>query len=75
MTVRSNPITTDPASASKLFTFIVQALEAETLSGNTANRVAQSAKSLVQKTGIDAEGLIRGMNLNEESMRSIQSYF
>ena len=54
---------------------IVQALEAETLQGNTANKVAQSAKALVQRTGIDADSILRNMNLSEESMRSIRSYF
>lgn len=72
---QSNPVTTEPNSAATLFKFIVQALEAETLQGNTATKVAQSAKALVQRTGIDAEGIIRSLNLSEESMRSIQSYF
>ena len=68
-------MTTDPNTATKLFMTIVQALEAETLQGNTANKVAQSAKALVQRTGIDADSILRSMNLSEESMRSIRSYF
>lgn len=72
---RSNPVTTDPNTATKLFMTIVQALEAETLQGNTANKVAQSAKALVQRTGIDADSILHNMNLSEESMRSIRSYF
>lgn len=44
-------------AAPKVLKAIAQALEAETLQGITAQRVAAAAKHLAQSTGINASGI------------------
>ena len=46
------------ASASQIFIYICQAIEAETLQGQTAQRAAASAKQLVRDAGINADDLL-----------------
>lgn len=53
-----------------MFGFIVQALDAGTLQGQTATRVAASAKQLVAATGLNAEQILAGVNPdNQEQVR------
>jgi hypothetical protein len=51
----------------------VQALEAETLQGQTANKVAASAKTLVAHTAINAEQILA--TLSPEGQQAVRSYF
>lgn len=52
---RQNPAVV--GAAHKVLKAIAQALEAETLQGVTAQRVAAAAKHLVHSTGINASGI------------------
>lgn len=61
------------AAASPVFLSIVEALEAETLQGVTAQRVVAAAKSLVQMAGIDANGVLA--SLSPETQQNVRSYF
>ncbi|KAL5337036.1 armadillo-type protein [Aspergillus crustosus] len=60
-------------NADKVFGYIVQALEAETLQGQTAARVANSAKALVQSTGLNADQILAGVNPDNQA--AVRSYF
>ncbi|EEQ87875.1 importin beta-3 subunit [Blastomyces dermatitidis ER-3] len=60
-------------NAAKAFTFIVQALEAETLQGGTAARVASSAKQLATATGINVEPIFA--NVNPKYQMAVRSFF
>ena len=59
--------------AAKVFTHVVQALEAETLQGKTANHVVASVKSLVQTTNLNMAQVVAG--LTPEQQQSAQAYF
>ena len=59
--------------ASKLFVFVAQALEAETLQGQTANRVVSSIKSLLTAASVDPMPLLQ--QFSQESQRTIMGYF
>ncbi|EAU36212.1 conserved hypothetical protein [Aspergillus terreus NIH2624] len=61
------------SNADKVFGYIVQALEAETLQGQTAARVATSAKQLVAATGLNAEQILAGVNPDNQA--AVRSYF
>ncbi|KAL2864635.1 nuclear import receptor PSE1 [Aspergillus lucknowensis] len=61
------------SNADKVFGYIVQALEAETLQGQTAGRVANSAKKLVQATGLNADQILAGVNPDNQA--AVRSYF
>ncbi|KAL4896488.1 armadillo-type protein [Aspergillus ambiguus] len=61
------------SNADKVFGHIVQALEAETLQGQTAARVASSAKQLVAATGVNAEQILAGVNPDNQA--AVRSYF
>lgn len=61
------------AASNNIFLSIALALEAETLQGATAQRVATAAKNLVQIAGIDANGILR--NLSPEAQQTIRGYF
>lgn len=56
-----------------LFKAIALALEAETLQGQTAQRVAQAAKSLATTTGIDANAALAGMST--EGQATVKAFF
>lgn len=60
-------------NADKIFGHIVQALEAETLQGQTAVRVASSAKQLVAATGLNADHILSGVNPDNQAV--VRSYF
>lgn len=61
------------AAASNVFIAITLALEAETLQGDTAQRVAAAAKLLVQLAGIDVGRIL--VTLSPEAQQTIRSYF
>ena len=61
------------AAADKVFLSIALALEAETIQGQTAQRVAAAAKQLVPMAGIDANGLLA--TLNPEAQQTVRAYF
>ena len=67
---RQNPAVI--AAASQCFVAIALALEAETLQGNTAQRVSMAAKQLVQTAGIDANQVLA--TLSPETQQSVRSY-
>ncbi|KAF9892724.1 hypothetical protein FE257_001126 [Aspergillus nanangensis] len=68
---QQNPVVV--SNAAKIFGHIVQALEAETLQGQTAARVARSAKQLVAATGINAEQILGGVNPDNQA--AVRGYF
>lgn len=57
----------------KAFTSVVQALEAETLQGATAQRVVHAAKELAKAVGINALRLIA--TLPPETQQNVRRYF
>ena len=57
----------------KAFISVIQALEAETLQGATAQRVVHAAKELAKAVGIDAPRLIA--SLPPETQQNVRSYF
>ena len=59
--------------ASKLFVFIAQALEAETLQGQTASRVATATKNLLTAANVDPMPLLQ--QFSPEAQRTIMGYF
>ncbi|RSL65738.1 hypothetical protein CEP53_003574 [Fusarium sp. AF-6] len=59
--------------AGKIFVFIAQALEAETLVGQTANRVAVATKALLTTAGVDPTRLLQ--QFSPESQRTIMGFF
>ena len=69
--IRHNPAVI--AGASSVFLAIVEALEAETIQGGTAQRVVAAAKSLVQMAGIDANSVLA--SLSPETQQNVRGYF
>lgn len=61
------------SNADKAFGYIVQALDNETLQGETAKRVADAAKRLVQATGVNAEVILAGVN--PDNQEAVRKYF
>ncbi|CAI7587634.1 unnamed protein product [Penicillium glandicola] len=61
------------AKADRVFGFIVQALEAATLQGQTAARVATSAKQLVAVTGANADQILAAVDPN--SQERVRKFF
>ncbi len=61
------------AAASPVFLAIVQALEAETIQGTTAQRVVVASKKLVQMAGIDANGILS--TLSPETQHNVRAWF
>lgn len=59
--------------AAKIFVFIAQAFETESLQGQTAHRVAQSAKALLQAANVDPLPLLQ--QFTPEAQRVIQGHF
>lgn len=59
--------------AARCFNFIAQALEAETLQGNTAQRIVTSAKNLVAAAQLDANQLLAGMS--PETQHTVRAFF
>ena len=61
------------ANAPRCFNYIAQALEAETLQGQTAQRIVDAAKRLITTAGLDANQLLAG--LNPETQATVRAYF
>lgn len=68
---RSNPAV--HAKAGQCFTYIAQALEAETLQGNMAQRIVDAARKLVQNAGLDANQLLLG--LSPDTQATVRAFF
>ncbi|KAH7138026.1 armadillo-type protein [Dendryphion nanum] len=64
-TVLSQPI--------KAFQYVIAALEAETLQGNTASRVVATLKNLIQNANVNQAQLVAG--LTPDQQRTVQVYF
>ncbi|KAF7876501.1 hypothetical protein EAF04_001591 [Stromatinia cepivora] len=68
---QQNPaVTSQPA---KVFVFVAQALEAETLQGQTANRVIEATKNLLAAAGLNPAHLLA--QLSPETQATVQAYF
>lgn len=61
------------SNVEKVFTYVVQALEAETIQGAVAARVVSSAKQLVAATGVNVDQAIA--NVRPENQVAVRSYF
>ncbi|KAI9874587.1 MAG: hypothetical protein M1830_009588 [Pleopsidium flavum] len=61
------------SQAAKIFIFVAQALEAETLQGATTTRIVAAAKQLVANAGIDANQILS--TLTPETQQTVRSYF
>ena len=59
--------------AARCFTFVAQALEAETLQRQTAQRIVGAAKTLVQAANLDANQLLAGMS--PETQQTVRAFF
>lgn len=59
--------------ASQCFTFVAQALEAETLQGQTAQRACAAARKLVETAGLDANQLLA--SLPPETQGTVRAFF
>ena len=71
---RRNPaVIASPQISSQCFIAIAQALEAETLQGTTAQRVAAAGKQLLQTAGIDANQVLA--TLSPETQQTVAGYF
>lgn len=57
----------------KAFQFVAQALEAETLQGQTASRVVGSTKALIQATNVNLAQVVAGFT--PEQQQTVQAYF
>lgn len=61
------------SKAEKVFTSIVQALEAETLQGNVCTKVVEAAKQLVAATGINADQILN--IVRPENQMAVRRHF
>lgn len=68
---RQNPVVI--SAADKVFVAIALALEAETLQGATAQRVAAAANHLLQTAGRDPSRILA--TLTPETQHTVRSYF
>ncbi|KAF2148970.1 ARM repeat-containing protein [Myriangium duriaei CBS 260.36] len=60
-------------NAARCFKYIAEALEAETLQGQTANRIVDASKRLIAAAQLDAGQLLA--NLTPETQRTVQAFF
>lgn len=68
---RQNPAVT--SQAGKVFTLIVQALEAEALQGQISTRIVASAKQLLLGAGLDPAQILQ--QLSPETQQTVRAYF
>lgn len=61
------------SQAPKIFLFIAQALEADTLQGQTASRLVAAAKMLLGNAGLDPAVVLQ--QLPPETQQTVQAYF
>lgn len=60
-------------NASKIFVYIAQALEADTLQGQTANRVAAATKTMLSAANVDPMPLLQ--QFSPEAQQTIMTHF
>ncbi len=61
------------AKAQQVFHHIALALEAEMIQGQTAKKVAESAKAMVTQSGINADQVLQ--TLSPDGQATVRSYF
>ena len=61
------------SKAAQCFTFIAQALEAETLQGQMAQRIVGAGRKLIATAGLDANQLLG--NLPPETQQTVRAFF
>jgi importin-5 len=61
------------SNASKIFVFIAQALEADTLQGQTASRVAAATKAMLATANVDPTPLLQ--QFSPEAQQTIMTHF
>lgn len=61
------------AKAQQVFHHIAVALEAEMIQGQTAKKIAESAKQMVAQTGINADQVLQSLSLDGQA--TVRSYF
>ncbi|KAK8243541.1 armadillo-type protein [Phyllosticta capitalensis] len=61
------------SKAPQCFTYVAQALEAETLQGNIATQIVRATKQLVQTAGLDAGQLLA--TLTPETQQTVRAFF
>ncbi|KAK4497104.1 hypothetical protein PRZ48_011554 [Zasmidium cellare] len=61
------------SKAAQCFTFIAQALEAETLQGQMAQRIVETGKKLIATAGLDANQVLQ--NLPPETQNTVRALF
>lgn len=71
MSSRNNPAVL--SKAPQCFTYVAQALEAETLQGNIATQIVRATKQLVQTAGLDAGQLLA--TLTPETQQTVRAFF
>lgn len=70
-TSRQNPaVTSQPA---KVFVFVAQALEGQTLQGQTANRVVEATKALLAAASLNPAQLLA--QLSSETQLKVHAWF
>jgi hypothetical protein len=70
-TVRQNPLIMN--NASKIFTYVAQALEADTLQGQTANRVVTATKAMLTAANVNPAPLLQ--QFSPEAQQTIMTHF
>ena len=68
---RQNPAVMQ--NAAKCFRFVAEALEAETLQGQTAQRIVDSTKRMIAAAQLDGAQVLQGMS--EATQRTVQTFF
>jgi hypothetical protein len=68
---RRNPLVI--GQAGKVFVFIAQALEAETLQGQTAQRIVEAGKVLLQVAGLDPQTVLASLPV--ETQQTVRAMF
>lgn len=61
------------SKATQCFTFIAQALEAETLQGQMAQRIVAAGSKLIRTAGLDSTQLLNG--LPPETQNTVRAMF
>lgn len=61
------------AKAQQVFHNIALALEAEMIQGQTAKKIAESAKAMVTQSGINADQILQ--SLSADGQATVRSYF
>lgn len=61
------------AKADKVFTYVIQALEAETIQGNVAARIVGAVKQLVTATGVNVEPIFAAVQ--PENQMRVRKFF